>query len=242
MAAKKDTKSKKQVTEIEDAKVKIEVEEIEENDKKDDAEVEEEVEEVEESEETPEEDIEDVEEKKEDSYDDWDEESGGRFSWKKVFIFTLLAALIGTLVVGGFLFFNSGYKISVEKVGQETEKNIEIPEVTPTPTEAPVSKEDYDITVLNGSGIEGEAATVQELLEDDGFVVVEIGNADSATYLDTQILAGDDVDEEYLDMLLEALEERGPTEIEEAPVDQTEEVVVIVGSELTDESADLDLE
>lgn len=247
MATKKAAKTKKQITEIDDAKVKIEVDEIEDNDKKKEDEVEEEVaetEEVEETEETPEDDIDEVEDKDKEDVDSWDDEPDGKFSWKKVFLFTFLAAAIGTLIVVGYYIFTSGYTISIEKQGSEQSKEIDIPEVTPTPTETPdsVNKEAYEITILNGSGIAGEAANVQELLEDDDFVVAEIGNADSADYLDTQILAQDDVDEEFLDMLLEALEERGPTEIDDAPSDQTEDVVVIVGSELTDETADLDLE
>jgi len=234
MASKK-PKTTTKVTEIDDAKVKIEVEELEgkeaENKSADAASAST----ADDSEKESPENKEEVADEEE--VENFDEESSGRFSWKKVILFTLIAALFGAIIVGGYLYLQGGYQVKIVKVDKQAEKSLDIPEVSPTPTEAPISKEKYEITVLNGSGIEGEAASVEELLEDEGFVVAEIGNADNQAYLETEIRAGEEVDEEYLEELEEALNVRGPTEIEEAPDAQTEEVVVVVGSELADPDA-----
>ena len=89
------------------ASVKIEVNEVEDKDKEEVDEIPEEVEksstEVEEAE-------------------NFDEESGGRFSWKKVFIFTLIAAIIGVIIVGAYLFSQDKYKVTIVKVDHKEKK------------------------------------------------------------------------------------------------------------------------
>src|SRR3972149_5195459 len=158
MANAKKSKSVKKVTEIPNASVKIEVEE---------------------KEETPEEVVTDGQPSAEEINET--EPSGG-ISWKKVFLIILVVVPIGLLMFGGFLFFTNSF--NTDFLGKEPEKTINLPETTPTPTEAEVDKEAYDIEVQNGSGIAGEAAAVQELLEEKGFTVSGIGNADSSDFTD----------------------------------------------------------
>lgn len=222
MANAKKSKSVKKVTEIPNASVKIEVEEKEET-------PEEVVTDGQPSaEETPEENVQEAEEINE------TEPSGG-ISWKKVFLIILVVVPIGLLMFGGFLFFTNSF--NTDFLGKEPEKTINLPETTPTPTEAEVDKEAYDIEVQNGSGIAGEAAAVQELLEEKGFTVSGIGNADSSDFTDTEILAGENVDEGFVEELKEALKTRGPVKVVDAPENQTEDVVVIIGSELSEPDA-----
>ena len=58
---------------------------------------------------------------------------------------------------------------------------------TATPV-ATVKNSDYTISVLNGSGIRGEAAKARAALEEDGFTVGTVGNADSSDVVKTQIV------------------------------------------------------
>ena len=227
MAAAKKSKTVKKVTEIPNASVKIEVEEKEDT-----------PEEVVTAGETPEEETpeENAQEAETEAAEETSgTESSGGFGWKKVFFTILIVVPIGLLMFGGFLFFTNSF--NTDFLNKEPEKTINLPETTPTPTEAEVNKDAYEIEVQNGSGIAGEAASVQELLEEEGFTVSGIGNADSADYTDSQILAGESVDEGFVEELKEALETRGPVKVVDAPQDQTEEVIVIVGSELSEPDA-----
>lgn len=228
MAAEK-TKKVKKVTEIPEANVKIEVEQTE------DASEEKEPEEVVEEVAVEEEEAEDIkEEPKQPMIENFDkDDSGSSISWKKVFLYTIVAAVIGFLILGGILFALQNYDLNLSK--KTADKSIELPSSAPTPTIAEVDKEAYEIIVLNGSGIAGEAATVQTLLEDAGFKVGEIGNADTSDFTETEISAGEDVNEVYLEELEKALGGRGDVKVVEAPSSQTEDVVVTVGSSVNDE-------
>lgn len=58
---------------------------------------------------------------------------------------------------------------------------------TPTPTPAVPNRADITIEVLNGSGVGGAAAKMQEFLEGKGYDVGRAGNADSSDYEETEI-------------------------------------------------------
>ncbi len=59
----------------------------------------------------------------------------------------------------------------------------------------PVSPAEVQVEVLNGSGVEGLAAGVAALLEQEGFRIVRAGNADHYNYAATQVIAfGEDVE------------------------------------------------
>jgi hypothetical protein len=253
MASKK-PKTIKKITEIDEANVKIEIEEIEddekgekaqaslkeEGDEKKPEEEDDNVEEEEQKDDTDEEDNENnddkepAEEDKEPVIENFENE-GSRFSWTKVLLFTLIAAITGIIIVGVYLFFIEGYNFTLTKE-EAAEKTIDVEEeLSPTPTPNSVDKSAFNILVLNGSGIAGEAANVQTLLTDEDFSVSDIGNAETADFTTTQILYKEDINKEFLDELEKVLETRGPTVLEEAPTDQEEDVVVIVGSELAEE-------
>lgn len=246
MAEAKKTKTVKKVTEIPEASVKIEIEQTAEEAEKSDKSADEAKAEIsannaddsdkeipEQESKDSEEKTEEIEEEKESVIENFDDENS-RFSWSKVFLFIVIAAVTGFIIVGVYLFFIEGYNFSLSK-GEQANKTIDVEEeLSPTPTPDSIDKEAFDITVLNGSGIAGEAASVQELLEDEGFSVYEIGNAETADYTNTQILYSQDVDKEFLDELEKVLETRGPVKTEEAESNQTEDVIVIVGSELSD--------
>lgn len=247
MAAKK--KTIKKVTKIPDANVTIEVEETEKDEvtpvveevkveETEEVKVAEKVEEPgdenSEKEAANKESSETVAEKTNDEPFSDNPNENDSFSWKKMILFAVIAAVIGFAIVGAYLYFKSGYTVNISKKG-EANKSIVVPTTEPTPTPKKVDKSKYQIEVLNGSGIAGEAANVQEILEDAGFSVGAIGNADSSSYTDTVIAANEDVEEEFINELKETLEKRGPVEVEELSSEEDGDVVVTAGSSLNDE-------
>ncbi len=237
------TKSKtvKKVTEIPEASVKIEVEQtVDEAEKSETTEELEETAQVETHDEVEEES---KEPEKEPSLEpilnslDEEGESSNSISWKKIFLYTFVAAGIGVIILLACLYIFKNYNVTVEK--KAASKELTLPSTAPTPTTAEVDKEAYSIVVLNGSGIAGEAANVQKLLVDAGFKVGEIGNAESQDFTDTEISATKDVDQEYLDELEKALGNRGDVKVVKAPSTQTDDVVVTVGSSTTSSTKEI---
>ncbi len=244
MAIKK-PKTFKKVTEIPSAKVTIEVEETEDNtpkieelvtpaEKAESAEEEIKSQESNETEEKESEEIEETETKEnseEMPVNIGDDNSRSRFGFKKLLLTILIVVPIGFLAFGGFLYFSDNFDTS--KLRKEPEKKLEIPEASPTPTEEPLDKEAYIIEVQNGSGIAGEGASVGEMLEEDGFKVGDIGNADKSSYTDTIITVNEDVPDSYIEALTKVLEKRGPVgKVKKFATGEDGEVLVIVGSEL----------
>lgn len=221
MATKKEDTTKK-VTEIDNAKVTIEVEEVAE---KKEPEVTEET--------TTEASAQDPkEESKPEEVMSLDGDSSG-FGWKKLILTILIIVPIGFLAFGGFLYFSKNMNLDLVK--KQSEKKLVIPETpTATPTPEEVDKEEFTIEVQNGSGIAGEGATVGELLEDEGFKVGDIGNADKSNYDETIITVSDEVSDEFIDELTKVLEERGKVgDVEKFATGVDGEVLVIVGSDTT---------
>ena len=71
------------------------------------------------------------------------------------------------------------------------------------------------------------------MLEEDGFKVGDIGNADKSSYTDTIITVNDDVPDSYIEALTKVLEKRGPVgKVKKFATGEDGEVLVIVGSEL----------
>lgn len=89
--------------------------------------------------------------------------------WK---IFPALLILI-SLLVGAFLY--------LQKTGSQVKQTpISVsPTPTPSPTSQPVKLDltKYNVEILNGSGIPGDAAKAKTVLEKEGFTTVNTGNA-----------------------------------------------------------------
>lgn len=79
------------------------------------------------------------------------------------------------------------------------------PTEQPTPTAAEVDKKEYEIKVLNGSGTAGLAAKAKESLEEAGFSVSSVGNADTQDYSKTIIQSKKSVKKEFIAALEEEL-------------------------------------
>lgn len=139
--------------------------------------------------------------------------------------------LLGGLL-GGIVFYQSRISGNPSPTGlpSETPLGTPIATSTPTPTEVDVTK--YNISILNGSGIKGEAGKAQALLEKGGFKISSTGNASNYGYTKTVIQAKSEVDKDFLTKLSETLGETYlvDTKTQALPSSSKDTVVVIVGT------------
>lgn len=153
----------------------------------------------------------------------------------KFWIILLIFIIIGAIAASAFFF------LTREPAEEDTDTEItttSFPTEEPSPTDEPVDRTEYSIEVLNGSTVEGEAGRLQETLEDEGFTVDSVANADNSDYTTTIIQAKDGVSEAYLEELREILEESYVLGTAET-LDEADEndVVIIIGIE-SDETED----
>lgn len=161
------------------------------------------------------------------------ESDDGRKKW----ILNLLIILFGAVLVVLLYFYLQSLRLGhpPQKPAVPTVSETQV-KPTVTPIEVTLTKKDlakYPIEVLNGSGIRGEAAKVQELLEGSDYVVSDIGNANNSKYEETVIQYGAKVPKEFVDMLYKEL---GKTYIvkKEGLDEESGLVTVIVGSLTSD--------
>lgn len=107
-----------------------------------------------------------------------------------------------------------------------------IPTTTPTPKPS-VAKDKFKISILNGSGKIGEAGVVKKIIEDDGFVVSQTGNAQSFSFKTTLIEVKESVSKEIVDRLKEVLGEDYPVEVgkENLSDKSSWDIIITVGSQ-----------
>jgi hypothetical protein len=111
------------------------------------------------------------------------------YMWPILFIFIIALALLG----GVFAYRQGIFK--VEKVNVVSLSPT--PVASPVPTKA-IDLKKYEIEILNGSEVTGEASKQKAILEAAGFTVSSIGNADQSDYTDTIIKAKAEVDKDFL--------------------------------------------
>jgi hypothetical protein len=91
---------------------------------------------------------------------------------------------------------------------------------------------DYKITILNGNGVEGAAAKAKTLLENKGYKVVNLDNADNYDYEQTVLRHKKKVSGAFLDKLNKLLKTQYDTIVEKEFIDQSEtnsDVIIILG-------------
>lgn len=149
----------------------------------------------------------------------------------KFLLIIFVVAIIG-LIIGGVFYYRS--KVNKPKTTDQPEPSP-VAEITPTPTEEPSAEEidfsEYTVSILNGSGIPGEAGKVEKLIADLGFESIETGNAESYDYEATELSAKKDLPDavisEIENLLGDSYEiERAGTSLAE---DSTYDVIIIVG-------------
>lgn len=82
-----------------------------------------------------------------------------------------------------------------------------IPTATPTPTPTLPDLSQFEVRVLNGSGVSGAAAKLATLLEEKGFTIESRGNAAQSDLTETEIRVKADVPESVIQLLRESLVE-----------------------------------
>lgn len=104
-------------------------------------------------------------------------------------LYLIIALLISAIIFVSFLLWKieTGKEKRVvtpssTKTGQSQETSIII--ASPSP-----SKQNIQIQILNGTGVAGAAADIEELLDEEGFKVVDTGNAERFDYEATEIQA-----------------------------------------------------
>lgn len=158
---------------------------------------------------------------------------------KKMLILIFVILLLILVSAGAYYYLNymNGGKKGSNIVATVTETPM--PSNTPTPTEASISAEmlaPYQVRVLNGSGVAGEANRVADSLEEVGFEKVARGNAPAYSSDDTEVAMKEDTPEDIYNTIKKVLEENYT--VVKADENLTEsskyDVVITVGSKASE--------
>lgn len=126
---------------------------------------------------------------------------------KKVIIGLVIGLAIGLIAGGGVWLVSGGSKNLGLGQPKSTPTPTEMP-ATPTPEASPtpeLDRSELSLEVLNGSGAPGVAGGAQDYLESLGYENIEVGNADSYDYDQTELSIKEEK-QEYLQLLLDDLE------------------------------------
>jgi hypothetical protein len=148
------------------------------------------------------------------------------FMWPILLIFIIAIALL----VGVFVYRQGLFQ------GLFKKEKINVATVTPAPTAIPEPTKaadltKYEIEILNGGGVSGEASRQKATLEKEGFTISSIGNAENSNYTDTIIQAKSTVEKAFLNKLKETLGATFTVGKTEALADDSSvPVIVILGA------------
>lgn len=144
------------------------------------------------------------------------------YMWPILLIF-IIAIL---LLVGVFLYkneINTNDKINVVTLSPS-------PTIVPEPTKT-IDLAKYEIEILNGGGVSGEASRQKTNLAAEGFKISSIGNADNSDYIDTIIKAKKEVDKDFIVKLKSVLSNSFAVgEAESLSEDASVPIVIILGT------------
>lgn len=148
--------------------------------------------------------------------------------------FNILWILVpGILVLGLLMGGIFAYLRGLNRLNNPTPTPTATPasaSTTPTPTAKQIDLTKYSITVLNGSGIAGEAAKVKDILEKAGFKVASTANAKTYDYTKTEISTKSNVEEDFVKALVAALNKTYQLADPATSSAQTVSAIVTVGS------------
>ncbi len=106
-------------------------------------------------------------------------------SRKSLFLWAFVLILIVGLIGGGLMVAkNKSFSLSKLTIVPSPSPT---PTPTPTPTPMPPNRGDMTIQILNGGGVSGAASKMKKLLEDKGYKVGDVSNADAYTYTKTEV-------------------------------------------------------
>ncbi len=149
---------------------------------------------------------------------------------KKLFLLGMVVFLLTVLVTGfvGFFVISTNSKVDES---QKPEANQTEQPPTPTPEEKKVDRSNWTFEVLNGSGKTGEAKKAADLLEELGYEISSVGNANENVD-STQIYVSEDEKDEDIELVLKDLEEDfGKLSVEDNFEDEKANIRMIIGAE-----------
>ena len=101
---------------------------------------------------------------------------------------------------------------------------------TPTPQAKKIDLTKYAITLLNGSGVAGEASKVKTLLETAGFKVSSTGNAKTYDFEKTEISVKSGIEADFVKSLVSTLSKSYQLADPVTSATQSASVVITIGS------------
>lgn len=127
---------------------------------------------------------------------------------KKSKLWIYLLILVVVVAIGGVVLVWAGTFKSIFPEMEKAEETV-TPSISPTievtPEPTIIDLESYQVQVLNGSGVAGEAAKIKNMLLDMGFVSVDTGNAEATT--EARILAKETVSESVKTMVFDSIKD-----------------------------------
>lgn len=121
-----------------------------------------------------------------------------------------LVIIVVVLIIGGgvYFFLRSRSNTGPEASPTPFVRGLTSPTTLPAETTAPevVDRGEVSISVLNGSGIAGEAAYLQGKLADLGYTEIDTGNASNQDNETTRVTFSTDLSEATIDEITEELE------------------------------------
>jgi hypothetical protein len=133
---------------------------------------------------------------------------------KNSFPILLVIIPIFILILGGLAYFVFRGSSSTEDINSSPQPQLSIaptPEesISPTPTATPaaLNKKDIKVTVLNGTGIPGEAAYLQGVLKSMGFTQIDTTNSDTSDASNTVITYNYQIPQANIDELTNKLKD-----------------------------------
>lgn len=147
------------------------------------------------------------------------------YMWPILFVFIIvILLLVGVfLYKNGIIINNGNSKVNVIEVSPS-------PVIIPEPTKT-LDLTKYEIEILNGGGVAGEASKQKASLEGEGFTVSSVGNADNSDYTDTIIRVKTEVDKDFIAKLKSFLSDSFTvSETESLSEESSVPVVVVIGT------------
>jgi hypothetical protein len=144
-------------------------------------------------------------------------------------VLIIIGIIVGVVIfTGGGIILVNRYTLSQEKGVVSEAPQIEKEAFKPVVPSSQIDKTAISITVLNGNGIPGSAAAFKKKLEEQGFKVSTISDADRDDYPET-IIRYQPGSKQNAELIANALKENYTIRLEETSVSQNTEIVVIVG-------------
>lgn len=153
------------------------------------------------------------------------------YSTKSLVLMFIAGAILSGLVMGGILYFNSNITLPE---APEVKETLVVSNQEPTPTQPPVEEVDlsqYKVQILNGSGVAGIAGGTRDIFEEEGFESIDVGNAASQDYQETEVSMKEGLDEELFERIKRILSDYEIVEADLLDESSEYDIIITIGRE-----------